>query len=397
MTNTKINLKFNLNKAIGLFVTVLLFFASIGVPALAETSTSPRSGGYASEPIKAAIFSITTDGTTPYDQLEWESVGGPGYTEFNCFEGSQNPFPGLDQVRGMFDYNDSINLDLDKQVANNPEWTQGQDIRDEYRDRNCEVYNIRAGNLPGVCGGRGVLGDVNPQNPEELIYPVPGCAPGGPEFVSANNPVYAVQYRIDYQFPENLKAELSDRYRSVTQRDGVYDGVEMNFTYYTHREVIDVECVTDPCEPQLGEFLPWENPNQGNKYNGWLVYGYSDGLTDEVCEGELCDRAYTTVVENDMASIQVGYDKDIQTLAYIPTYTYMNGCQSAAFEYNKASRTFEVKYTTSPGFCTQATGERTLDPVIVPNVVFTDFALDNFDELFSVNVTYTQPTPRSGG
>jgi hypothetical protein len=63
----------------------------------------------------------------------------------------------------------------------------------------------------------------------------------------------------------------------------------------------------------------------------------------------------------------------------------------------KASRTFEVKYTTSPGFCTQATGERTLDPVIVPNVVFTDFALDNFDELFSVNVTYTQPTPRSGG
>jgi hypothetical protein len=302
-----------------------------------------------------------------------------------CLPGDAVFTGSMQSVLGVADYNDGINLRIDKEIANG-EILGGNDIRDQYPARNCETYNIKAGNQPGVCDTPGILGDVNPRSADELFYALPGCpAPqDGPGFQYTNNPLYIFQFNVDFTFPDDRKQELSETYRDMTQLDGIYDGVTFTYTYYTHRDFQYVQCVTTPCPPQIGDFLPWENPNQGNEYGGWLVHGY---------EGEgpsLDSELFSTRLTSDQSPniIDLRYDPETKILFVDGTYVGNDGCTYADLRFDPSGLSggvFVFEYERRGDFCTQATVERTIQQEIPLDL--SEEVLSNFENAFRIVTT----------
>jgi hypothetical protein len=96
---------------------------------------------------------------------------------------------------------------------------------------------------------------------------------------------YIYQYRYEYLFPEDQQATLSEAFRTMTGMDGNYKGVAWLYTYYTY------------FDPSINDYIPWENPDQENQNNGFLIYPITEVDSAAFSLDEIYSSTYSTELE----------------------------------------------------------------------------------------------------
>jgi hypothetical protein len=252
------------------FLSISVSFLSFSPVLTQAQSSAPQNPDLPQLPIsnpKIKLITLTCNDKScnSGDSLDWSKAtisNKKNYTDYSCIKNGK--FAGQ-IVKGIDDYSDGISLNNFKtypnaSIATIPV-TPYDKIKSEYDKLRmaCQYENQMAGNnFKYGCSTDAVLSVPKYDEVRPEICTDPGI---GNSSKSANNTVYAYQFRYNLKFSESEKVDKSNLYRSVTGLDGVYDGVSMTYTYYSYNKD--------------GKFKNWENPNKSNANGGWLIYGNS--------------------------------------------------------------------------------------------------------------------------
>jgi hypothetical protein len=246
------------------FITTLSIF---GIFLSINFSNSPKAE--ALSPVEFPYVQLVVN-TKAWNGTAWEnsSVTPPATGGWGFWRCDDTDFYGL-KMRGIADYEDGISRRAYAKALE--EMEKGKNLDGSYsgfipvdadtlvdNERSCNEYNVKAYNLVPGCGNV-FFAPNNPDQYQVFAHEV-GCGNYG-NFQPANNPVYAYQFRYNYDFPFNLREQLSEQYRDLTGLAGSYEGVSWTYTYYTY------------FDSQTNSYIPWENPNRDNINGGFLIYG----------------------------------------------------------------------------------------------------------------------------
>ena len=189
-------------------------------------------------------------------------------------------------IKGISDYKDGISIAAYNKAKNTSNFMAISESDLDINLRNCNNFNVKAGNLVPGCGNT-YYNAKNNQDYTVFEYEV-GCG-NYTDFTPANNSVFAYYFKFNYEFPANQKTELSNTYRSKTGLEGDYNGVVWTYTYYTYKDLT------------TNQYKPWINPNTDNSNSGWLMYGIENEPEDcgDNCEITI-DPIYTSTIKSNL-------------------------------------------------------------------------------------------------
>ena len=316
----------NITKVLSVLTISTSLLGSLSLNSQAQTANTTTNNSNPSAPTlpqtpisdpKVKLITVNCDDTTCMrnGQLDWSKgqiSNNKNYQDYIC---SKNGQFAEQQVLGIDDYKDGISV---KNLKGYPEISN---VRESYTKMRmaCANMNEKAGNVDGCS-----YTPLTLQTFEESKKPILAvCNILRPDQNQPQKPIHAYQFRYNTKFSEAEKSQKSDLYRSMTGKDGVYEGVGMTYTYYTYQKD--------------GKWTTWENPNKDNTHGGWLVYGINTNSESSSNPGIAClslectnysqsySKAFSSVYSQNNLSQKIQSGKSAQSYgANKESYNYTN-------------------------------------------------------------------------